>query len=316
VRPDCAAPSSSSAGSRARRSWSCASNGGAPTTETIRLAESEPLDLDATLGCGQAFRWERRSGWWNGVVGERALGLRLVGRTLQVRGADEAFVRDYLALDHDLDSILSSIGQDDALRAAVDLSYGLRIVRQPVFECLISFLCATNTNISAVRHRVGALADRFGRRLDRAGVPGAHAFPTAAELGAATTDDLRACRLGYRAEFAGRTIAEVCGSPDWEEALRVQPYEEARATLMALDGIGPKAADCIALYGLGHLEAFPVDVWVRRILARHYLRGLDDGPLSPRGYEGVWAFGRARFGTYAGYAQVYLFGARDLLCRP
>ena len=285
-----------------------------PTTEAIRLAESEPLDLDATLGCGQAFRWERRSGWWDGVVGDRALRLRLAGRTLEVRGADEAFVRDYLALDHDLDSILSSIGRDDAMQTAVDRSYGLRIVRQPLFECLVSYLCATNTNIPAVRHRVGALAARFGRRIDCEEGPGVHAFPTLGELGAASVGELRDCRLGYRAEYAGRAVAEIRLSRCWEEAVRERPYGEARAMLMTLDGIGPKAADCIALYGLGHLEAFPVDVWVHRILARHYLPGLD-GPRSPGGYEVVRAFARERFGTHAGYAQVYLFGARDVLCR-
>lgn len=202
------------------------------------------------------------------------------------------------------------------MRTAVDRSYGLRIVRQPLFECLVSFLCATNTNISAVRHRVGALADRFGRRIDCAVIPGVHTFPTAGELGVATTGDLRACRLGYRAEFAERAVAEICALPGWEEALRAQPHEKAREMLMTLDGIGPKAADCIALYGLGHLEAFPVDVWIRRILARHYLPGLDDGPLTPTGYERARAFGCGRFGTHAGYAQVYLFGARDALCRP
>ena len=84
---------------------------------------------------------------------------------------------------------------------------------------------------------------------------------------------------------------------------------------MALPGIGPKVADCVLLYALGHLDAFPVDVWIRRILARHYRPELGDGPLSLSLYEAARAFGRDRFGPHAGYAQVYLFNARDILCR-
>jgi len=282
-------------------------------TETIRLAESEPLDLDATLGCGQAFRWRRDGGRWEGVVDGRCIRLRRHGHLLYYSGADEAFVRHYLALDLDLDRLLATIDRDPVIGAAIDSCRGLRVLRQPLFECLLSFLCATNTNIPAVRSRVEAIADAWGEPATGGGR--FRAFPTSTVLRHATEDDFRTCRLGYRAPYACSAIGAVCGDPSWEAEVSAAPHDEARARLRALPGIGPKAADCVLLYGLGHLDAFPVDVWIRRILARHYRPELGDGPLSTSLYEAIRYFGRGRFGPHAGYAQVYLFGARDLLCR-
>jgi N-glycosylase/DNA lyase len=209
--------------------------------------------------------------------------------------------------------VLAAIDRDPVMRAAIDSCRGLRVVRQPFFECLISYLCATNTNIPAVRCRVEALASRYGEPAADGGET--RAFPSADALRNASEADLRACRLGYRARFARAAVATVRANAAWEVEAPLLSHDEARDRLMSLPGIGPKAADCILLYALGHLDAFPVDVWIRRILARHYRPELGDGPLSPSLYEAARAFGRDRFGPYAGYAQVYLFGARALLCR-
>ncbi|MEN6517438.1 MAG: DNA glycosylase [Methanospirillum sp.] len=279
----------------------------------MRLAESEPLDLDATLGCGQAFRWRREGGRWEGVVDGRCIRLSQRGRLLHYSGSDEPFVRHYLALDLDLDRLLAAIDRDPVIEAAIDRSRGLRVLRQPLFECLLSFLCATNTNIPAVQSRVEAIADIWGEPA--VGDENVRAFPSSTALRHATEDDFRACRLGYRAPYARSAVTAICSDPSWEGELSAVPHDEARARLMALPGIGPKAADCILLYALGHLDAFPIDVWIRRILARHYLPDLDTGTLSPSRYEAARNFGRDRFGAHAGYAQVYLFNARDLLCR-
>jgi N-glycosylase/DNA lyase len=222
-------------------------------------------------------------------------------------------VRHYLALDLDLDRVLAELDRDPVIGAAIDRCRGLRVLRQPLFECLLSFLCATNTNIPAVRSRVEAIASVWG--APAAGTRNARAFPTSADLRHATEDDFRACRLGYRAPYACSTVAALCDKGPWEAVVSAGSHDEARARLMALPGIGPKAADCVLLYALGHLDAFPVDVWIRRILARHYLPALGEAPLTPSGYEAARAFGRAAFGCHAGYAQLYLFGARDILCR-
>lgn len=282
-------------------------------TEVLRLHESEPLDLDATLGCGQAFRWRRDNRFWTGIVADRFIRLGQRGRLLRYSGADEPFIRHYLALDLDLDRILREIDRDPLINRVIDRYRGLRILRQPLFECLLSFLCATNTNIPAVRSRVEAIAGAFGEPVRRRG--DARSFPAAASLLAATEADFRACHLGYRARFACSAVAAICSDTSWEAELPLRSHDEARRWLLALPGIGPKAADCVLLYALGHLDAFPVDVWIRRIIARHYQLALGDGPLSLHQYEAVRNFGRDRFGPFAGYAQLYLFNARNALCR-
>lgn len=243
----------------------------------------------------------------------RCIRLRQDGRLLQYSGADEPFVRHYLALDLDLDRVLAAIDRDPVMGAAIDCCHGLRVVRQPLFECLISYLCATNTNIPAVRHRVEALASRYGEPVADGGE--VRAFPSPGALRSATEADLRACRLGYRARYARSAVATVRTDTAWEVDVPLLSHDEARDRLMGFPGIGPKAADCVLLYALGHLDAFPIDVWIRRILARHYRPDLGDGPLSPSLYGAARAFGRDRFGPYAGYAQVYFFGARALLCQ-
>lgn len=280
-------------------------------TETIHLAESEPLDLEATLGCGQAFRWRRDGMGWTGIVEGRCIYLCQRGHRLDYRGADETFVRHYLGLDLDLDQILASIDRDPVIGAAIDCCRGLRVLRQPFFECVLSFLCATNTNIPAVRARVEAIAAEWGDPA--AGDQESRAFPSPAMLREASENDFRACRLGYRAPFARATVKTVCETPSWEARIMGASHDEARARLMALPGIGPKAADCILLYGLGHLDAFPVDVWIRRILDRHYLHRFGDGQITSATYDVARAYGRGTFGQYAGYAQLYLFGARHLI---
>lgn len=282
-------------------------------SETIRLEVDEPLDLDATLGCGQAFRWIKRAGWWEGVVDRHAIRLRQDGRRLEFRGADESFIRQYLSLDFDLEAVISSIDRDPVIHAAIEECHGLRILRQPLFECLISYLCATNTNIRAVQARVEAIASHYGERIIE-GSENCNAFPAPSALLGVTDEGLRACRLGYRAAFAERTLSMIAGDPGWLSRISAMHYEESRKELMSLPGIGPKAADCICLFSLEHHEAFPVDVWVRRIVGRHYIPGLEERPASLTAYEELRSFGRNQFGRFAGYAQEYLYGARRRLC--
>ena len=299
--------------SRTRCSSSSASNGGARTTETIRLAESEPLDLDATLGCGQAFRWRHagndgRASWTGGASASAS-----TGACCTYSGADEPFVRHYLALDLDLDRILAAIDRDPVIGAAMDSCRGLRVVRQPLFECLLSYLCATNTNIPAVRHRVEALASRYGEPVADGG--NLRAFPSPGALITASEVDFRACRLGYRARYAAICSRDRPGRPG-----------VGGGGPSPLPRRGPRLVDGSPGYRPQSSRLHP-SLCTRahrcvpdRRLDPTYPRPplparFGEGPLSPSRYEAARAFGRDRFGPYAGYAQVYLYGARLLLCR-
>lgn len=276
----------------------------------ITLGRDEPFDLDATLGCGQAFRWEKTGdGWWHGIAGGRAARIRQDGSLLSFTGADESFVRRHLALDLDLPGILASVDRDPVVHAAIDRCLGLRLLRQEPFETLISYICATNANIPVIRKRVRLLAEGYGRPLPGGG----HAFPTAEELASSTECSLReGCVMGYRAPYVCRTAAICVDDPGWAERTAELPYEEAREELLRFPGVGPKAADCILLFAFQKYEAFPVDVWIRRIMRRSYLPHLrEEGAMTAKEYREIRDFAWGHFGRYAGWAQEYLYCVRD-----
>lgn len=281
--------------------------GGIATTITLR--PDQPFDLDLTLSCGQAFRWEKVEEWWQGVVEGRAIRIRQDAHHLTFLGADAGFIRDYFRLDQDLPAILSSIDRDPAIGAAIRECRGLRLVRQRPWECLISYICATNTNIPAVKRRVALMAERFGRPVD--GPFGTtYAFPEPEVLATASPEDLRDCKLGYRGDYVSCAAAFITEQPDWAERIAALPFEEARKMLMEFRGVGPKVSDCVLLFSFGFFEAFPIDVWIHRIMAETYLPGIAGRSCRPSDYEVIRRFAQDYFGEYAGYAQEYLYCMR------
>jgi N-glycosylase/DNA lyase len=273
-----------------------------------------PFNLDATLCCGQVFRWERRGEWWFGVVGDHVGKVRQTGDVLEFSGVDEAFVTCYLSLDHDLERVAGEIGRDEHVRAALHEFSGLRLVRQEPWECLVSFICATYKSVAAIRQMLQRLSARFGERVVFEDCE-FFVFPSVARLARAGLGELEACGLGYRARYVSETARMVAEGFDFE-ALRKVPYDEAKRLLLSFPGVGRKVADCVLLFGLGKLEAFPVDVWMKRVLLRHYAASFDkafvkklseQGSPSDSQYERLAGFGRAYFGRYAGYAQEYLY---------
>lgn len=276
------------------------------------LRPDQPFSLDATLSCGQTFRWnQEENGWWYGVVGDRVLKVRQDGSRVSFAGVPASFVRHYFSLDLDLNTILASIDTDPVIHAAVNGNRGLRLVRQPAWECTVSYICSTNSNIPTIRRRIAAIAGRFGRPLPFEGRT-FHAFPDPGSIMGEGHDGLTGCRLGYRQPYVFGTSCSVTNPTCWEQEIRRLSYGDARKELMKLHGIGPKAADCILLFAFQKYEAFPVDVWIRRIVQEHYLPDLPlEGALSGRDYDRIRAFARDRFGEYCGWAQEYLYAGRE-----
>ena len=134
---------------------------------SLTLKPDQPFSLDATLSCGQVFRWERRpDGWWYGVVSDRVMKIRQYKDTITFFGVPAAFVRRYFSLDLDLDAILSSIDHDPFIHASVMQNRGLRLIRQPPWECTVSYICSTNSNIPTIRRRIASIAKKHGRPLE------------------------------------------------------------------------------------------------------------------------------------------------------
>ena len=277
--------------------------------------DAVPFNLDVTLCCGQVFRWDNKGDWWYGVVGDNAFKVRQIGAELEFVGANEALVVRYFGLDDDLQKISTSIGRDEHIRKALRAFWGLRLIRQEPWECLISYICATYKNIPAIRHMLLNLSRKFGEKTVFDDYE-FFTFPTPEKLACATVKRLAECGLGYRAKYVHATSKRIFENDFELENLRQLPYLQAKKQLCSLAGVGPKVADCVLLFSLGKTEAFPVDRWVKRVILNHYAQQLPpelarklaqrEG-LTNSEYVRLNAFGRQYFGKYAGYAQEYLY---------
>ena len=271
----------------------------------------QPLDLAATLQSGQAFRWRLDGGWFHGVAFGNIVKVRRSrgGIDFVCAPDDEAYLApllvEYLGLKDDLDVIYESISKDERVGAAIARHRGMRVLRQDPWECLISFICSSASNIPRITRNVESICDSFGRPLSMDGYRRS-AFPTPAELADAGESRLTELGLGYRAAYVAATARAIADGKVDLMALREDGYGEALTALVELDGVGDKVANCVLLFSLDKAEAFPVDVWVHRVLQEWYLDGKRLSPKNAR----LWAMGY--FGPHAGYANQYLFHDRRL----
>jgi N-glycosylase/DNA lyase len=309
------------------------------------------FDLAMTLDSGQVFHWEKIDKGFYGMIGEQAVYVEQNGKVLKVRDGEEPSVRaglalarearalpsvitDYFALDHPLARICESFPDDPVMNAARSYCCGLRIIRQPKWECLATFICSSMKQVAHIRQISRKLRERFGERrminLTHGGSAAPRAmlldsasptilnieqgtarsthyysvftFPAAERVAASTEKELRECSLGYRAKNLLATARMVAnGEADlkrWEALSDV----DLRAKLCGLPGVGVKVANCVMLFAYERLRAFPVDVWIERVLREKYFakkREVTPGRLRK--------FAETYFGEQGGYAQQYLF---------
>ena len=278
------------------------------------LAIDQPFDLAESLESGQAHRWKfLGDGWYSGVLGPWLIHIRQRSGGVEYQAASEnavdsdaldALLWSYFRLDDDIRSIYAEICRDRRVAEMVSRYPGLRILRQEPWECTVAFICSATSNIPRIHQNMEAMADRLGDPLELGGEV-RHTFPSAYQLASAGEGLLRELGLGFRAPYVAAAAQRVCdGELDLDELVRL-PYAETKRRLMECYGIGAKIADCIAVFSLEKLQAFPVDVWVRRALAEWYF------PMQKKPPDRVmveWA--QDHFGQYAGYSQQYLFHAR------
>jgi N-glycosylase/DNA lyase len=274
-----------------------------------------PFWLDVTLCCGQVFRWDKIGDWWYGVTRDKAFKVRQFGGKFEYVGVKPAFAEHYFNLDVDLQKIIDSVNRDSHIRKAAREYWGLRLINQDPWECLISYICATYKSIPAIKHMLNNMARKFGEKihLDEREF---FTFPSCEKLAAATERDLRDCGLGYRTRYVLETAQRVRDTQINLEDLKKLSYGEAKRALMEFPGVGAKVADCVLLFSLDKTESFPVDVWVKRVILNHYSDKLQaefakrlstKKGLSSGDYERLNTWGRNYFGKYAGYAQEYLY---------
>ena len=239
------------------------------TDSVLVIQNVSDLDLVQTLDCGQSFRWTQIADHsFAGVAFGRAVTVTLDGTNLRIENApesDRALWEDYFDLS---------------------LDYGGRILRQEPYEALCTFIISQNNNIKRIKGIVQRLCESFGEPL----AGGYFTFPTAETMSLLSVEDLAPLRAGFRARYLIDAAQKVsAGEIDWE-LCRTGDYEQARRELMKITGVGVKVADCTLLFGLHRVEAFPLDVWMKRAMERLF------PDMTP-----------ADFGSYAGIAQQYIF---------
>jgi N-glycosylase/DNA lyase len=276
-----------------------------PPVESGLSLPAHGLDLESTLSGGQAFCWRRGAdGAWRGWIGARPCLAWIEpgphGGVLRLRGAGvtESAARRYFGLDLPLAEVFASFPDDPWLSRAQAYAPGLRILRQDPWETLCNFVCSSLKQIVQIEQINGELRRAFGARLR----PGVQAFPSARRLASASEADLRACRLGFRARHLFVAARQVAAGEVSLEKIAALPTSEARDELLRLRGVGTKVANCVLLFAYGRLAAFPIDVWVERVLRRIYFR--KRRKLRPGAMK---LFAERHFGPNAGYAQQFLF---------
>ena len=273
----------------------------APAARRLASLAAPEFDLALTLGCGQVFHWVPEGAGYLGVIEDQPVYVEQGTGQFLVTPAAEETARRYFALDHPLAEIYASFPTDPAMSAALEFCRGMRIVRQPLWECVATFITSSMKQVAHIAQISHTLRRRFGKRLE---YPGRElfAYPSPEALASLEEADLRACALGYRAALllgAARKIA--AGEVDLQ-AIATMDDAAAREELCRLPGVGVKVANCALLFAFERLRAFPIDVWIERVLRDTYFQ--NKRRITAKRLQD---FSASYFGDYGGYAQQYLF---------
>lgn len=265
------------------------------------------FDLAQTLECGQCFHFVK--------LDEEEYVLAAKGRLLHVaqRGDTilfydteekeyETIWKEYFDLERNYAEIKAKLlAKDTKLKDAIDSMWGVRILNQEFFETLISFIISQNKQIPHIKKIVADISEKFGTYKGSFGNVDMYAFPTLEQLKSASEQDFKELKTGFRAPYIMDAIRRNQDGQFDENVLRKDDYETCIKSLMSIKGVGEKVANCVSLFGLGKREAFPVDVWIKRIMEAMYFEGKD----TPK--EHIAEYAKEAFGDLGGYAQQYLF---------
>lgn len=244
--------------------------------------ECDNFDPRQILFCGQAFRWKESNGVFSGIVSDKYLRLTADGgkiTLLDINEEDIPFWHSYFDLDTDYAKLIERFSEDAFLKEACREKSGIRILRQQPFEVLISFIISQNNNIKRITGIIDRLCESFGEKRDFG-----YLFPTERQLYGVTAEQLAPLRAGFRAKYIADAMQKLESKEVDLSAIYDMDYEQGRAELKKIKGVGDKVADCVLLFGYYKTEAFPRDVWIKRVVAELYPDGL---PECIRGAEGI-----------------------------
>lgn len=285
-----------------------------------------------SINSGQVFLWQKNNGSWYGINGQELLKFTLIEQpsinNINIKNTGEKkeveieyrsypckdnWEKIFFRLDDDYKALQNTLTKDKIIRDIYQKYEGLRVIRQNPFQCIISFICASNTNIRRIRRMLRNLSKKFGEKIIYDGLE-FDLFPKAKKLSTASINELESCGLGYRAKFVKSVAKDIESKGLNFEYIKKKSYEIGKSELIKLNGIGNKTADCILLFSFEKLNAFPIDVWIYRSLLENYSWFFDYkenlfsiGKPTNSQYNIISSKVRNYFGEYSGYVQQYLY---------
>lgn len=279
--------------------------------QELILENAQSFELKDIFDCGQCFRWNKEAdGSYTGVFGNNVLNVYKQGKDVIFKGICEESIettcKKYFDLDRNYEEIKSKLSKiDEHMKKSIEYGSGIRILNQDLWETIISFIISANNNIPRIKGIIERISKKYGNEIVYNGKI-YYTFPTVEELSRATVEDLRGVGLGFRDIRVYETTHMILDKKvDLKTLEQEKDFNKVRETLLTLSGVGPKVADCILLFStLKRWEAFPIDVWVRRVMNELYIQNIDETKVNKTQIEKI---AKEKFGDLAGIAQQYLF---------
>lgn len=279
------------------------------------LEKAKTFNLKDIFECGQCFRWnEQEDGSYTGIWKENVVNVKKEGEDYIFTGICksrnlEEEIKEYFDFNRDYEKLKKELSQiDDYMKESIKYGKGIRILNQDLWETIISFIISANNNIPRIKGIIERLSEKYGKKIEWRGKR-YYTFPTPEELKDVTVEEYRKLGLGFRDIRLYETTKMILeGKVDLKELEENSNTIEVREKLLTLSGVGPKVADCILLFStLKRFEAFPIDVWVRRVMNDLYIKNEDETKVNKTQIEKM---AQDKFGNLAGLAQQYLFNYR------
>ena len=262
------------------------------------------IDIDNSINSGQVFLWEKNGPDWYGINGQDILKINKNAVIKSIQNSKTDFFRK----KDNMQEIIKSISKDKTVKKAIKQYEGLRIFKQDPFQCMISFIISSNSNIQKIKTSLEKITKKFGVKVEIQNKE-FFLFPKPEKLANASIEEIKKCGVGYRAPFIKQAAEMIFSKKIDLEYLEKLDYKEAKKNICLIPGVGNKVADCILLFSLNKLEAFPLDTWMIKILEKYYSNEfkIETKTITQKQYEILHEKIVNYFGPYCGYAQQFLF---------
>lgn len=262
------------------------------------------INIDNSINSGQVFLWEKNGTDWYGINGQDILKINKNGVIKSILNSKTNFFRK----NDNMQEIIKSISKDETVKKSVKQYEGLRIFKQDPFQCMISFIISSNSNIQKIKNSLEKISKKFGKKVKIQNKE-FFLFPKPEKLANASIEEIKKCGVGYRAPFIKQASKMIVLKKINFEYLEKCDYQEAKKNICLIPGVGNKVADCILLFSLNKLEAFPLDTWMIKILEKYYSNqfNIETKTITEKQYQILHEKIVNYFGPYCGYAQQFLF---------